>query len=170
MAFSKLQYLKGLHGQKMKPSTYRVMVTVFDYTDAEGQKAYPGNKRLAEDCCVSESTVERALAELIAKGWLIKRAPGGRSGDGAHWATEYSLGNRWCADLARPQPLTHDGSNRQKSRINPSKQDPSTRQIDDVNPSNGWGQSLMGDPPSDHESPDHEITDHYSSDHEYISA
>ncbi|WP_134797034.1 helix-turn-helix domain-containing protein [Mycobacterium avium] len=169
MAFSKLQYLKELHGAAMKDSTFRVMVTVFNYTNAEGRNAFPGNEALARDCNTSVSTVKRALKELTEKGWLIKVAPGGRGGDGAHWATKYDLGNRWCGET-KSQRLTRDPSAGQIRNVTGSNRDISAGHVDDVNGSDPWSQWATDDPPSDHESTDHEITDHYSSDHEYISA
>ncbi|TAM63549.1 helix-turn-helix domain-containing protein [Mycobacterium sp.] len=135
MTFSKLQWLKGLHGVKMKPNTFRVLVAMFDYTNEHGRRAYPGNARLARDCCCSVSTIERALEELEELGLLRRVSRGGRSGNGAHWAAEYELF----------QPVKWGGS---------------TRQNEDVNPSDPWAQHVTGDDPSDHVP-----TDHYSSDH-----
>jgi DNA-binding transcriptional MocR family regulator len=130
VTFSKLSYLRLLHGIEMKPTTFRVLVTVFDYTNKFGRRAYPGNKRLAQDCCLSVKTVERALKELEKDGWVCRVARGGRSGDGAHWAAEYEL-------------------------VQPVELDTTTGQIDDVNQSDEWGQPVTDDYPSDHYSTDH---------------
>ena len=137
MKFSKLAYLKGLHGVKMSASTFRVLVTVLNYTDANGDNAYPGLQRLAEDCCTSVSTVQRALKQLKADGWIRVEQRGGRRGDGTHWATNYSLstGHELLDD-----PWASTG-----------QIDASTGQMDDVNRSNGWDQPVTYDHPSDHE-------------------
>ena len=141
MGFSKLTYLKELHGVEMKATTFRVLVTVFDYTNEHGRRAFPGNERLARDCCLSVSTVKRALRQLEADCWIQRVQRGGRSGDGAHWSTEYELASTGQFGM-------------------------STDQMDTVNGSNGYGQQFMYDPPSDHEPSDHEPSDYESSDYE----
>jgi predicted transcriptional regulator len=158
MTFSKLQYLKALHGEKMKDSTFRVMVTVFNYTNEEGLRAYPGNARLAEDCNTSVSTVKRALKELVELGWLVHVKRGGRAGDGTHFSGEYALGYRF---LGESQQVTHDPTRGQNGRVKGSSRYASTGQFDDVKGSDREGQWTTGEPPSDHVTTDHETTDHY---------
>lgn len=169
MTFSKLQWLKSLHGMNMNPNAFRVLVTVYNYTNGDGRDAYPGREALARDCCISVSTVKRTLKELTEAGWLVKVTPGGRSGDGAHWATKYELGNRWAGET-KSHRVTRDPSMGHTGAVMGSYDYASTDQIDDVNGSDPWDQWATGDPPSDHVTTDHEITDHYSSDHECISA
>ena len=139
MTFSKLAYLKDLHGCPMKPSTFRVLVTVFSYTNANGHNAFPGSARLARDCCMSVDTVNRALKELVADGWLRRVSRGGRSSDGAHWAAEYTLTTPWGQD--EPQY---------------GNWEPQHGVSDWVNLANESGQPGTHAYPSDHESTDHD--------------
>jgi predicted transcriptional regulator len=93
--FSKLRYLKTLHGVDISATCYRVLVTISDYTDRHGKRAWPGIEKLVEDCRLSRSTVKRSLCELEQTGWLHldKR---GRKG----MRSEYSL--------STPQGVTGD--------------------------------------------------------------
>ena len=71
MSFDKFAYQKQLHGVKMNPNYYRVLITLGDYaTGATGGDAYPGLERLASGACVSKSTVQRALRYLEDEGWI----------------------------------------------------------------------------------------------------
>lgn len=145
---NKLLYLKGLHGVDMKPSTFRVLVTVLDYANPDGSSASPGRKNLAKDSCLSESTVDRALDELVGYGWLRRVSRGGRSGDGAHWAAEYEL----CTPGSSLHPRQDEAvSSRQMADVKSSTAD--------VKSSNGAGQLVTSDYPPDHETPNHETPD-----------
>lgn len=139
--FSKLTYLKDLRGCRMKPSAFRVLVTVFSYTNAGGHHAFPGSPRLAEDCCMSVDTVNRSLKELVMMGWLRRVSRGGRSGDGAHWAAEYALTTPWGRDDDEPQP---------------GKWEPQPGNPFGVNLADEYGQPGTGAYPSDHETSDYE--------------
>lgn len=86
--FSKLLYLKGLHGANLTSSEYRVLVTVLCYTNANGEGAWPGVARLQDDCRMSERSVQRCLKSLRTKGWL-RRVQLGSAKSGR--ASEFAL-------------------------------------------------------------------------------
>ncbi|UMB71768.1 helix-turn-helix domain-containing protein [Mycobacterium paraterrae] len=147
MTFSKLLWHKELRGCDMKPSAYRVLMTVFDYTDENGQGAYPGNDRLAADTCLSLSTVKDALKDLVAEGWLRRECRGGRSGSGAHWAAEYALTTPWEMSSGEFESSTGE--------FTPCQPVNSRR----VNSQKWRSQQPAGNPPPDHYSPD-QLSDH----------
>jgi hypothetical protein len=90
--FSKLTYLKSLRGHKISTSAYRVLVGVFNYTDAAGEHAYPGEPRLAGDTGMAVRTVRDHLKWLTDNGYLIKGARGhGGGGRGHGIATVYAV-------------------------------------------------------------------------------
>ncbi|WP_369815959.1 helix-turn-helix domain-containing protein [Mycobacterium sp. 852013-51886_SCH5428379] len=85
-----------------------VLLAVWDYSNADGTNAYAGVQRIAEDVGINERTVRRALQALCAAGWLRKESTGGRSGDGARWASVYSLTVPSQPDIDDTQPDTRD--------------------------------------------------------------
>jgi hypothetical protein len=90
--FSKLTYLKNLRGHQMSSGAYRVLVALFNYTDASGRHAYPGERRLADDTAIKERTVRAHLKWLTDNGYLIKGARGhGGGGRGHGIATVYAV-------------------------------------------------------------------------------
>jgi DNA-binding transcriptional ArsR family regulator len=88
---SKLTYLKDLRGHKMPDGAYRVLVAVFNYTNARGENAHPGEERLADDTGKSQRSVREHLKWLVDNGYLIKDKRGHGNGDGPAMATVYRL-------------------------------------------------------------------------------
>ena len=152
--FSKLVYFKKLHGVEMKASTYRVLVTVFDYTNKYGKRAWPGVDNLSRDTCLSKSQVKRCLSELEQAGWLRKTKRGGRSGDGTTRATEYEL----------TTPSTAHGCDVDYSELVPQRliSASSTAHSERLNGSFEAPQWLTGEPPS--ESSSESSSEHAASD------
>jgi DNA-binding transcriptional regulator PaaX len=100
----KFGYIRALRGADLTLAEFRVLVTVWDYSDEHGRHAYASIARLAADCEVSERTVRRCLVDLVAKGFLRRVRRGHRDGAGNPWASEYEL-----RLLARPpQPVADD--------------------------------------------------------------
>lgn len=67
----------------MPAGTKVVALTLSRYADhRSGRNARPGFPRLATDCNLSERTVQRAVGELAAGGWvvMVKRGSGGSGG------------------------------------------------------------------------------------------
>lgn len=133
-SFNKFTYLKSLHGVDLTAPEFRVLVTLLNYTNQNGERAYPGIANLARDCCLSHSTVKRALRVLEEKGWLRKVSRGHGGGRGLRQqglASEYALsfpaalgpvGSDVSADAGRTgtvatetpgQPIHNSGSDRQ---------------------------------------------------------
>jgi hypothetical protein len=90
MTFDKFAYHRALQGTPLSPSEYRVLATLWDYSSADGTNAYPGNERLSRDCCLSISTVKRALRSLQKCGYVHQESRGGNRGVVAQ-ASVYSL-------------------------------------------------------------------------------
>ncbi|SKU76428.1 Uncharacterised protein [Mycobacteroides abscessus subsp. massiliense] len=151
--FDKYAYLKALHGVDIAPNQFRVLVTMLDYTNQDGERAFPGIEKLSADCCISRATVKRSLAALEGAGWLTKVSRGGRSGDGRNRASEYSISQP--SSMAHPCAVEEVGQ-----RL---KADTSTAHLDDLNGSNGKSQRLTGEPPSDHLTSRHLTSDHEAS-------
>jgi hypothetical protein len=102
--FSKLTYLKSLRGHQMSPSAYRVLVEVFNYTNASGGHAHPGERRLAEDTGLAVRSVRAHLKWLTDNGYLKKGPRGhGGGGQGPGWATVYAVA------LPAGRPLSTSG-------------------------------------------------------------
>lgn len=102
--FDKFAYVKSLRGAKMTPAQRCVLLQVWDYSSADGTNAYAGVQRIADDIGINERTVRRSLQWLCEAGWLQKDSTGGRSGDGTHWASVYSLTIPPQPDIGDTQP------------------------------------------------------------------
>lgn len=87
---SKMTYPTRLRGADLTASEYRVLMTIWTYSDEHMRKAYPSRARLATDCCMSLASVKRAVTALTAKGYLTIDARGGWS-EGGNRANVYHL-------------------------------------------------------------------------------
>ena len=79
IAKSKLEWLKRLRGVPMPPNEYRVLVTLCGYTSSDGSNAFPSVRRLADDCCMTERSVQRILRSLEKAGRIVQTSPGGNA-------------------------------------------------------------------------------------------
>lgn len=68
--FSKLTWLKRTNGHAFKPADFRVLVSIYNHSDAVGRNSYPGRDRIAQETCLMPSTVSEAVQRLIAAGWI----------------------------------------------------------------------------------------------------
>jgi hypothetical protein len=84
----------------MPNGAYRVLVAVFNYTNAVGQNAHPGEARLAHDTGMSVRSVRDHLKCLTDNGYLVKGKRGHGSGGSQGMATVYSLGSSPTGDFA----------------------------------------------------------------------
>lgn len=93
MTWDKFAYIKELRGRTdMTPSEFRLLVTVWSYTDGEGRHARPGASRLARDLGHNgRRQVIRMLQSLVTKGYLMVELVGGAPKEGARMASEYAL-------------------------------------------------------------------------------
>lgn len=87
---SKFAYLKSLHGAKLTYAEYRVLVTMWDYSNEKLESIYPGIDQLAEDVCMDRRSVRRALASLREKGYARIAVPSYWK-NGRRMADEYTL-------------------------------------------------------------------------------
>ena len=132
--FSKLLYLKSLHGVKMEPaSAYRVLVTILDYADADGTNAWPGVARLAKDCCMSERQLQRCLDKLREGGFVHEDERGGR--DRGNKASVYSVPTRqngtYTTSVTELDDIS-DGPTRQNGQTYTTSADKSPANLDDT--------------------------------------
>ncbi|NKZ88804.1 hypothetical protein GS966_02530 [Rhodococcus hoagii] len=80
---SKLEWLAGLRGADLTHAEFRVLVTLFTYTDASLSNAYPSKATLAEAAKVTPRTLAASLRTLQKKGLArIARQGGNQYGKG----------------------------------------------------------------------------------------
>lgn len=89
--FNKIAYFECLRGIQLDKGALRVLVDLFTYSDADGGNIYPGIERLAEDCCMGESTVSAHLKLLTERGFIRQEYRGGRKGKPRNYASRYRL-------------------------------------------------------------------------------
>lgn len=71
-------------------SSYAKLVYLYIASCSNGRHfAYPSLKKIATNCSISKATAKRAIAELIAKGWLSKEIC--RFDDGSYASNVYTL-------------------------------------------------------------------------------
>lgn len=87
---TKMQYPTKLRAADLTHAEYRVLMTLWTYSDAGMASAYPSKARIASDCGASVSTVKRALADLQEKGYVSLDSRGGWR-DGKNMANAYHL-------------------------------------------------------------------------------
>lgn len=68
--FSKLDWLKRTNGHKFSGSEFRVLVAIYNHTNADGKSAYPGLKLLIKETGYVQSAVSAAITSLKARGWI----------------------------------------------------------------------------------------------------
>jgi predicted DNA-binding transcriptional regulator YafY len=76
-AHAKFLWLEQV-GRDRKASTRLAVALVKYFNERNGGCAWPSIARLADDTCMSERTVQRDLAGLVAQGHLQRMAGGGR--------------------------------------------------------------------------------------------
>ena len=81
-ARDKFAYIKALRGRAdLTPAEYRLLVTLWSYTDGDCRHAYPGAGHLARDVAVTDPrNVKRTLKSLLTKGYLMQTRVGGKVG------------------------------------------------------------------------------------------
>lgn len=148
-AFSKLTYLKDLREHTLSNGAYRVLLAVFNYTDAYGQQAHPGIARLAMDCGMGESTVRRHLTWLKEHGYVVQQSRGHNVGD-VNLASVYSLAMpdlpltiERKAEVATAQSVTPTAHSEQSYRSFQADLPLTTERLSDLSP------DLSPDPSSD---------------------
>jgi len=122
----KFAYVKALRGRAdLTLGEFRLLITIWSYTDPDGRHAHPGTDRLANDLGHrGDRRVRRMLPELLAKGYLVTSRVGG----GRKKATEYELA--MPANPGQGDPGQDDPSFANPGQIdtaNPGHSDPQTR-------------------------------------------
>jgi hypothetical protein len=90
LEFNKIAYfdcLRGPAAHKMKATAYHVLSLIYHYSNGDGTNAHPGTERLARECGVTTRAVEKALAQLLDRGFISVQREGGGPGK----ATVYRL-------------------------------------------------------------------------------
>ncbi len=74
--FSKLTWLKRTDGHKFTGAEFRVLIALFNHSNADGTNAHPGLKLLAEETVYRKSGVSEAITSLKARGWIRETSRG----------------------------------------------------------------------------------------------
>lgn len=78
MAFSLFDALEAIYSPNDLSALEKTVLTYFaKRADREGE-CFPSLTRIAEDCAISRRHVQRLVATLVAKGWLVKVNVGNR--------------------------------------------------------------------------------------------
>jgi hypothetical protein len=104
--FSKFEYLKNLSGAKMRGSEFRVLIMLLNYANKDGNEAWPGVAKLAEDSDLSERQVRRCLTALHDARW-IREVKRGRRGPNGDKASEWSFPSTPGSTTIKPKPSGH---------------------------------------------------------------
>lgn len=146
MTFTKYAYLKSLHGKEVKPTHYRVLVTLLDYANADGSRARPGVESLARDCCIHAETVKQALRWLRENGYIIETHRGRKHGGASCYSfpvtAQGSLDTSLTANL-REVKNGEIPASQGSPQASPPKED---QKLDASLPSNGSGLSVTSGP------------------------
>ncbi|MCV7223152.1 helix-turn-helix domain-containing protein [Mycolicibacterium elephantis] len=126
MAFDKFDYVRKLRRVAMSAGAYRVLITLLlTYSDRDGQNAFPGVGRLAEDCCMSERSVISHLKWLRERGYLRQETRGRKHGGASVYSLAWPEAERTSqgADSRKDESLNVQNrvSQRAKSRISTCK-------------------------------------------------
>src|SRR5437879_4550532 len=92
--FNKIAYFREIPPETMRSlsaGALRVLIIMYDKSRADGSSVYLGVTKLAERTGMAESSVKAGLKQLREFDLIRQDSPGGRSGDGKHWAANYSL-------------------------------------------------------------------------------
>lgn len=87
---TKMTYVTKLRGADITPGEYRVLMTIWTYTNSDMANAWAGRDRLQADTGMSREGVRLALRSLQEKGYLILTEKGGYR-DGRKMADVYAL-------------------------------------------------------------------------------
>lgn len=97
----KLQWLKDIlpHTLDLTANQLRVLMDIFNHTNADGQNAHPSQATIAADLGISEKQVGRILSQLRDRQLIVRTARGNRK---AKHADTYALGTPATAHNGHP--------------------------------------------------------------------
>ena len=85
--FSKLIWHKRTHVHKFTGAEFRVLMSIFDHSSADGTNSHPGLKLLMTETGYGKTAVSEALTALQARGWITQSSKGsGTSGQTSVYA------------------------------------------------------------------------------------
>lgn len=102
--FSKLSWLKNASGLNITPAEFRVLVTIFNYTDENGRNGRPGRANLIADTRLTEKHVRTCVRRLEAVGLIVVTGEGGRD-NGRPTARTWALGDPTESVLSTEKPV-----------------------------------------------------------------
>lgn len=76
MTFSKLTWHKRTHGHKFTGAEFRVLMSIFDHSSADGTNSHPGIKLLIEETGYRKAAISQALTALQDRGWITQTRKG----------------------------------------------------------------------------------------------
>jgi hypothetical protein len=74
--FSKLAWHKRTHGHDFTGSEFRVLMSIFDHSSADGTNSHPGIKRMMKETGYKKAAVSTAVTQLKARGWIHETRKG----------------------------------------------------------------------------------------------
>jgi hypothetical protein len=157
--FSKLNWLKRTNGHKFKPAEFRVLIAIYNHTDGQGQRAFPGLKLLAEETGHSKSTVSEAVTALRNAGWITETSRGsGVSGNASVLALVPDAPNPPSSSSGEEQPSQMSSSRiqEQPTRVVPVERTSSSPFQEQVVPGPRKPSDPGPDPGSDPSRSDHQ--------------
>jgi hypothetical protein len=76
MTFSKLTWHKRTHGHRFTGAEFRVLMSIFDHSSADGTNSHPGIKRMMAETGYGKAAVSSAVTGLKARGWIRETRKG----------------------------------------------------------------------------------------------
>jgi hypothetical protein len=70
MTFSKLQWLKRTNGHKFTGSELRVLLSIYNHSDADGRRSHPGIELMEQETGYRKSGISEAATALKQRGWI----------------------------------------------------------------------------------------------------
>ncbi|MGY3553391.1 MarR family transcriptional regulator [Williamsia sp. R60] len=74
--FSKLTWHKRTHGHKFTGAEFRVLMSIFDHSSADGTNSHPGIRRMMDETGYGKAAVSTAVTQLKARGWIHETRKG----------------------------------------------------------------------------------------------
>jgi len=104
MTFSKLTWLKRTDGHKFTGAEFRVLVSLFNHSSADGTNAHPGIALLTEETGYKKAAISQALTSLMERGWITQTRKGsGNSGQTSVYALVPDAPS-WSTGVDQPEP------------------------------------------------------------------
>ena len=103
-----------------------VLLAAAYHADHEGMNVYPSLSRLAQECKMARRSIQRIIARLVAKGFLIVVGPKGlKRGDAVVTVTKYAIDLDLLQSVAACDPESHGAGGHESQTPRPAVADTS---------------------------------------------